>query len=523
MEVQEMSLDDYIAIMKRRKWSLLLPMITVSIAAIIVALLLPPAYKSTAKILIEEQEIPADFVMSSVTSYAEQRLQFINQKIMSYSRLLDIINRFNLYTDQREKRTTEEIVDTMRKAIAMEQINADVINPRTGRSGNATIAFTLSYESNNPQQSQQVTNALVSFFLEENLKVREKQALSTTEFLEGEMNRIRSEIVELEAKLSRFKEQHANELPELVQVNLQGLQSIELALERLYEQQRSLKEKEGYLQSQLASTSPYIAVAGGNKQLESLKSQLAFLESRYSDKYPELIKTRAQIAELEEQKKEQVPGDGVVTKQPDNPAYLALTSQLETMAIEIKSSKRQIDKLEQKAAAFRARMETMPKVEEVLRNLVLQRDTLQAKYNDLSSKLMESKVAYELEKEQKGERFTLIDPPRLPEKPYKPNRLAIMLIGLVLGIGAGVGTAALREFSDNTVHKAEDLVRATSIPVLVSIPEIVTKKDLTRLRTKRFAVAAGVVLLVAGGLFASHYYVMDLSVLLAKITRKIGI
>jgi len=521
MEVQQMTLDDYFAVLKRRKGSLLIPALLVFLLAALVALLLPPTYKSTATILIEEQEIPADFVMSSVTSYAEQRLQSINQKIMSHTRLLDIINRFDLYADQKDKKTTEEIVGTMRQAVALEQINAEIVDPRTGRPASATIAFTLSYESRDPGQSQQVANVLASLFLEENLQVREKQALGTSEFIEREMNRISGDMAAHEAKITRFKEQHANELPELYQINLQGLQSIELTLERLNEQQRNLKEKEGYLQSQLANTGPYLELEG-DKQLEDLKTQRTFLETRFSDEYPDLIKTRADIAELEKQKSEQTAAAGVANERPNNPAYIALTAQLATTVIEIVSNKRQISNLEQKAAEYRGRMEAMPKVEEEFRTLALQRNTQQAKYNDLSSKLMESKVAYGLEKEQKGERFTLIEPPRMPEKPYKPNRLAIMLIGLVLGIGAGVGTASLKEFSDNAIHKAEDLALATSLPVLASIPEILTDKDLARQRVHRLALAAGIVLLLIGGLLVCHFFIMDLNVLLAKITRKLG-
>ncbi|MGA9477638.1 MAG: hypothetical protein WBV21_07650, partial [Desulfobacterales bacterium] len=141
----------------------------------------------------------------------------------------------------------------------------------------------------------------------------------------------------------------------------------------------------------------------------------------------------------------------------------------------------------------------------------------------LMQKLMEARVSQGLETEQKGERFTLIDPARLPEKPYKPNRLAIFLIGVVLGIGAGIGTAALREFSDTSVQSIEHLSKATSFPVLATIPIIVTAGDMARQRVKRIAWVVGIVLVVIGSLAVFHFQVMDLNVFWAKLMRKMPI
>ena len=523
MEPQEMTVNDYIAVLKRRKWSLVTPAAIVLLAAILVALLLPAVYISTATILIEEQEIPVEFVMSSVTSYAEQRLQSINQKIMSYSRLNDIIDRFNLYPDLRNKKTREELVDILRDSIKLGQISADIIDPRTGRPGTATIAFTLSYEGETAKVTYQVANLLTSLYLKENLKVREKQALGTSEFIESQLGKIKTDLLKYDAKITRFKERHANELPEFLQVNLQVLQRVELTLERLLEQLRSLKEKQGYLQGQLAGTPAQLALAEKKSRLEELRSQLSFYETRFSAEYPDVSKTRADIAELEKQYAELKASIASSEEEPDNPAYISLASQLATTVREIKSLNKQVRDLEKRAAVYRRRVASTPRVGEEYRNLAIQRDSTQAKYDDLSRKLMESKVAYGLEKDQKGERFTLIDPARMPEKPYKPNRLAIILIGLVLAIGAGVGTAALKEFTDNAVYSVEDLVWATSRPVLASIPEIVTKKDLARKRIKHLSLAVGAVILLVGAVLLFHLYVMDLNVLWAKLSRELGV
>ena len=525
MEPNEITIDDYVAIVKRRKWSLILPALLVFAVAAAVALLLPPIYKSTATILIEEQEIPTEYVKETVTSYAEQRLQSINQRVMSSNRLLEIIKRFDLYADMRDKWTTDEIVAKMREDAQLVPINAEVKDRRSGRTAEATIAFTLSYEGKAaPQKVQQVADVLTSLILDENLQVRARQTRETSEFLEGEMNRLKAVLDALEGRISAFKEKNINALPELLQVNVQGLNNTERDIERLQEQLRSQNEREGYLRTQLANVSPYLEEKQKDTQrLEELKVQLHYLKSRFTDEYPDVIKAKAEIAKLEAQQADTRSGKGSGRKMPDNPAYINLAAQLSSTQSEIKSIQQQIVGLKANAAEFRQRIETGPKVEEAYKTLTIERNNTQAKYNDLMQKLMEARVSQGLEKEQKGERFTLIDPAGLPEKPYKPNRLAIALIGLVLGVGAGVGTAALREFADSSVHSAEQLSRAMRYPVLATIPVIDTPGDLTRRRVKTAALVAGVVILIAGSLVIFHYQVMDLDVFWAKLMRRMAI
>jgi len=525
MESNAMTMNDYFAIVKRRKWSLILPALTVFLCAAIIALALPSIYKSTSTILIEEQDIPADFVMTTVTSYAEQRLQSIYQRIVSFSRLLDIVNRFNLYPDLKEKWATEEIVGKMREDILLEPISTDVVDRRTGRPSAATIAFTLSYEGKNPTIVQRVSNTLTSLFLEENLRVRKRQATETSEFLENEMEKVKADLAKLEAKMAVFKESHINELPDLLQVNMQSLNNIESTIGRLNEQIRNLKEREGYLQTQLVSIPREFEEGQKDKQrLAELKVQLVHLKSRFSEKYPDVIKTKAEIAELEKQvngKSGKTDNPGHSNDPSDNPAYITLASQLSSTQADIVSVKIQIKEANETVNMYRRRILNTPKVEEAYKTIFIERNNTQAKYDDLMRKHMEAKVAQGLEKEQKGERFTLIDPARLPETPYKPNRLAIMLIGIVLGIGAGVGLASLKEFTDQSIRHSSSLATATSFPVLGGIPEIITIEDIQRKKRKRIVIIIALLLVIAAGLVGFHFLVMDLNVFWAKLMRKI--
>lgn len=524
MENIPLTAGDYLDILKRRKWSLTLPMLIISLVAAGVSMGLPAVYRSTSTILIEEQDIPQDFVMTTVTSYAEQRMQQLNQRIMSYSRLVEIIERFDLYPELKDKKTTEEIVAKMKQDTDLAPMSAEIIDQRTGKP--ATIAFTLSYEGKNPAKVQQVANVLTSLYLSENLQVREKQAQETSKFLEGELTKIREQLADLEHRIAVFKQEHINELPEMLQVNMRSLDEMKRNIEVANERLNSLREREGYLTTQLATVKPRIEKAEeqmARSRLEELRVQLVHLTKRFSDEYPDVIKTRAEIAELEKQLQEDKAHRDAQDGPPDNPTYIALKSQLNSIKAEIGVIQKQIGELNLSAGEYRRRIAATPRVEEEYNVLSMERNNTQAKYNDLMVKHMEARVAQGLEKEQKGERFTLIEPPRLPEKPFKPNRLAIMLIGIALGIGAGVGFAALREFSDDAVRNVDDLKSATKFPVLAGIPEIVTEKDLVCRRLKRIAWAAGALSIIVAGMVVFHYYVMDLNVFWAKLMRRLAL
>jgi succinoglycan biosynthesis transport protein ExoP len=518
MEEGLMTFGEYITIIRRRKWSLVLPFLGVTLLSVVVALVLPPTYKSTATILIEEQEIPSEFVKASITSYAEQRIQTINQRIMSSSRLLEVIDRLDLYRDLRNKEPTEVIVHKMRNDTKLEMINAAVIDPRTGRPSEASIAFALTYEGRDePQKIQQVASVLTSLFLEENLRTRVEQTQQTALFLEDERMRVKKSLDALEAKIADFKAKHINTLPELLQVNIQNLSNTERNIEMLQEQLRSQKERQGYLQTQLASLAPQ---QEDKQRLNELHAKLLQLKTRFTDQYPDVIKTKAEIADLERQMKAKISRYGGKV-QADNPAYVTMASQLASTQEEIASSKVQIAALIERARKYQRQIDETPRVEEAYRMMTTERKNTQAKYDDLMRKVLEARVSQGLEKEQKGERFTLIDPARLPEKPCKPNRMAIVVIGIVLGIGAGIGLTTLREFSDTSVYSARRLTEVTSFPVLAMVPAIVTARDHSRRRMHRIMLTMAVLGIAAGGVAIFHFRVMDLTVFWAKVIRHV--
>lgn len=514
------NLQDLKAIVKRHVWSIVIPMGSLLILAVAVALAIPAKYRSTSTILIEDQEIPRDYVASTVTGYAEQRLHTINQRIMSTPKLLEIIGRFNLYSDMKASRTTEEIVARMRKDTKFETISADVIDPRTGRPTPATIAFTLSFEGESAATVQQVANVLASLYLEENLKVREQQTSGTSQFMESEMKEVKKKLDELDGRIAAFKQSNINSLPELAQLNFQEMDRVDRDIDQLNSQIRSLREREGYLQTQLSSI-PTDSASQDKARLAELRVQLGNLRSRVSEEYPDVKKVKQEIAELE--KRMRSAGSDDLGTKPDNPAYINLAAQLASTRSEIESVKRQIASLEKKRGAYSGRIAATPRVEEGYKALVIERTGLQAKYDDLSKKFMEARVAHGLEKEQKGEKFTIIDAARLPEKPFSPNKPAIILIGLILGLGAGIGTASIREYSDNSVRSVDSLARITGYPVLAAIPLITTEEEKSRGGSAGRRIALAAIACIFGAIIMFHFFVMDLDIVWAKLARSLSV
>jgi polysaccharide chain length determinant protein (PEP-CTERM system associated) len=519
MEMEVKTIQDFLDILKRRRWSIIAPAGAVFFLAAIVAFCWPPVYRSTATILIEEQEVPREYVNTAVTTYADQRLQTLNQRIMGTTKLMEIINKFRLYDDLKSKWTTEEIIDKMRKDIKFNTVSADVIDPRSGQPRPATIAFTVSYKGKNPALVQQVASELTSVYLEENLKDREEQSQGTSKFLEEEMKTVQTQLADFDAQIRTYKQGHINSLPELTQLNLQSVDTLEREIISLSYQLRTLKEKESDIQTQL-STIPTDAGNQDKTRLSELRVKLGEMKTRLTDEHPDVIKTKSEIAELVKQLR--ATGRDSADNKPDNSAYITLSSQLSGIQSEIESAKRQIETLSRKRDDYKRRISASPAVEEGYKNLQLQRNNLQLKYDDLSKKFMEAKVSNGMEKEQKGERFTLIDAARLPEKPISPNIPAILLIGLVLGLGSGVGVAALNEQGDQTARTPEMLARITSFPVLASIPEIITWEDIARQKVKRKRAIICILLILVISPVIFHFLVMDLDIFWAKAMRKMA-
>jgi uncharacterized protein involved in exopolysaccharide biosynthesis len=573
---------DYVDFIKRRKLYIIIPFLCIFAVVGLITILLPSIYRSTTTILIEAQQIPVDLVRSTVTGYVEERIQTITQQIMSRSRLLEIINRFNLYQDLRDRYTTDEIVEEMREDIKFETINAEVISEKTGRPSTATIAFSISFEGKDPSKVQNVANVLASLYLEENLRTREQRAKTTSAFLEAELSSLNETIADLEKRIAAFKSSHIGELPELMQLNLQTEQQIRREMEEVDRQVRTLEDRKVYLEGQLATVKPdtplidatgrrvmdekerlrllkmeYISLSAKvsekhpdianlkkeisdleknigdegsfkekHKELEYKRAELENLLSKYSEKHPDVIKLKKEINLLEKEvealsKNAGMPKD--ISENPENPAYINLATQIRATEIEIASLKAKRPDLNKKWHECLRRIENTPRVEKDYVYLLRDYDTAKTKYQETTYKLMEAKRAEELEVAQSSEKFTIIDPAQLPEKPYKPNRLAIILIGFILATGSGIGFVSVTEYMDHSVRNPDELVKITGVPVLSTVPRIITESDRLRVLRKRRKIIGISVFSLVVLIVVFHFFVINLDLMWVEILRSLNI
>lgn len=577
MEAQK-DLSDYVNALRRRSRLLLTVVGSVFTLALLFAVLWPPVYRSTATILIEEQTIPQDLIRSTVTAYAWQRIQEISQRVMTRATLLGIVEKYNLYPRIRLSETSEQIVERMRKDIRLDAISADVIDPRTGRPTPATIAFTLAFESESAVVAQQVASEITTLYMNENLKSRSERASETYGFLTDEAEKLSQQIAELEKKISVFKEKNNDKLPELSGLNMQFIDRTERELIDIQSQLQNLDERKFYLDGQLAQlnpASPMFGAAGerildSDSRLKVLKTELAAARAKYSADHPDVIRmtreigglekqsgqvrvadeqakalagTRAKLAEIQKSYSTDHPDVQRLTKEvtsleaalkdspaietnvalqkPENPAYITLQSQLDGINSQMRATEKRRSDLKAKLADYERRVAMTPRVEREYLELKRDHDNAQIKFREIKAKQMEAQVGQSLEKERKGERFELIDPPQLPEKPVRPNRMAIILLGLILALGGGVGAVFVTESLSNAVGSPRAVMTLLGAAPLAIIPYVENREDHERRdRRRRFTVRSAVVSTLAVALMVPLFW-MPWDVLWYKGLRKL--
>ena len=575
-----LNLQNYVAMFHRRRTLIILAggvLLGLSLAA---AFLWPATYKSTATILIEEQEIPTELVRSTITSYADQRIETIKQQVMSRTTLWKVVEQYNLYPDLRRTNPAEEVVKRFTKDIRVEVISADVVDKRTQHATKATIAFTVAYQSNSPDIAQKVANELTSLFLGENLKSRERQAQEATSFLQQEAENLSTHIGEVDEKIAQFKNRASGALPELMPLNLQLMSQSDRELMDIDQQIRTLEQRKNYLEGELATikpNTPIMSVTGerildsaerlrglraqyagtsanltpdhpdilkmkqeiealeketgqrpeieeASKQLIDARATLATASKRLGSEHPDVVQARRTIEALEQEVRQlgSVPLRKPMLR-PENPAYINLQAQLNSATSSLDALRATRTAVKQRLQNYAARLERTPEMEPDYLFLTRDRDTSGQKYQDIRSRLLEAKVSEGLEVQRKGERFSLIDPPSLPEKPDKPNRPAIVLLGFILALAGGLGSGAAAESLDHSIRTREQLARLTQLSPLAVIPFMPNEQDLSRsVKRRRLLQGAGVGALVAI-LALLHVFVMPLDVLWFAALRRFGV
>ncbi|MGO9022483.1 MAG: hypothetical protein ACLQVJ_29450 [Syntrophobacteraceae bacterium] len=556
-------------IFRRRIGWFLLPLISLLLLTAIISVVLPNIYKSTATVLILNQQIPSALVPSTVTTFAQERIQSITQEVTSRSKILKLVEKYDLLPDKTKKLTTEALVDEIRKRISFQTINAEV------NKENLTIAFSLSYEDEDPRKAQAVTNEIVSFYLEKNLESRQKVARGTTEFLAEQLKQEKMRVDELQTSLAAFEKEHLEELPAYSSLNMQKLERFSQRINDVDLQIRSLEEQRSVLKGDQAMLDPYSGSATSRvlttserlrqvhlertealskysashpsiiakdqeisllesegkagqgfdqmtDKLRAAETKLANLKSTYTDKHPdvqsterEIEKIKAELAEL--QKNGQA--DSKLNAPPTSPAYITMKSELEKISVSIASLQAEKKQLEKDTKDLLKKLHSMPQVAKQFTEMDTEYQSAKINCNTIEQKLLGARVSQGMEEEKKGESFQVVEPAFLPEKPAKPNRVAIMLAGAVLALGLSVGAAAGREFSDKRIHDIETLQRISGLSVISIIPAIINQAELAALRKRKMIMGVAGLCGVICTILIFHFFVMDMDIVYAKLGR----
>jgi len=488
-------IQHYWDVARRRHLHFLIPVLLGWLAVWGASWILPATYKSGTLILVEQPTMPKDYVVPNVNDNLQDRLQSITQQILSRTRLLHIIDQLNLYGGSHSQTTPDEKVEGMRKDIQIELVR-DTHN-------NQITAFNVYYSARDPHVAQQVTSELTNLFINESLEVRQQQSEDTTKFLESQLESARKSLAEQEEKIREFKGQHVSELPTQQASNLQILSGLQSQLQNEQDALNTAKQQRVYLQTLIDQ---YRTLQGTSRtedgaptglpaidqELDRLKSQLADLSSRYTERHPDLRKLKNQIAktektrdqllaDLKNQKSGSQPDGGTVARDvaepSQNSAMVQLQGQLQANQSEITNREQAIAGLKARINDYQARLNQEPVREQQLADLTRGYDQSKANYDELLKKKNGSEMATSMERLQQGERFRILDPPSLPLKPDSPNRLKFCGIGLFVGLALGVVVAGGFEMMDDRLYREKEIKDLLPTKVISEIPEILNPSD----------------------------------------------
>lgn len=510
----EMSLKDYIAIIKDRALLLGVTMAVILAVTVAVAMSVPALYQSTGTILVESQQISPELVSANNNSFADERIEVIRQRVMTRENLLRIIDKYSLFADKGRQLSESDKIDQMRNAILVNTLSTFV----KGR-GETTVAFSVSFEHRRPEVAKEVATELVTLFLNENMKQRTERASETTEFLTQEANKLGAELASLENQLADFKQSHANALPENQALRMSMLSRAELEYREVDRDYKSAQEELRYLELELSAASAGMSIkpdsqrAGSTEQpqdLPSLKAEYTRLLSKYTAAHPDVVAIKRKIEALEAS-----GGRGKALSSDSLEVARARTKigAAQSRIVSLADQKRDLVK---KMEGYEAEILEAPQVERGLVTLMRDHDNARKKYEEIRAKEMGAKITESLEQENKAERFVLLEPPLMPEKPVKPNRKKIAALGLVLAPAGGGALVMLLEMLNQRVRGVGALESVLGRRVLVAVPFIATQAELARRKRWRISLVIAGLLGVAIMLVIVHVFYMPLDLLLFK-------
>jgi polysaccharide chain length determinant protein (PEP-CTERM system associated) len=504
--MEKLEIEKYKDIAIRRMWWIAIPLLLTLLAGLTYTLVVPKIYEAETLILVQPQEVPQDFVRPIVSSDIKDRLRTIKQQVTSRTNLEKIIQEHQLFDNPVES----ALLLDQRVELVKRNINIGM----AGGWERGPSAFTISFRGKDPEKVMEVTNALASNFISENLKIRESQALGTSTFLADELESVKKRLIEKEAQLKNYREKYMGGLPEQLDTNLRILERLQGQVEQLNSNLRDAENRKLIIQKEIADAERSRPTADPSLlpqdqepgDLVSLKNKLAALEANYTQRHPDVIKLKKRIAELEAEEPS-IGSDSTKEELSTARVDQRLIRNLQDVELQTNNFRAEIEKLNSQIESYQIKVEETPKREQELLSLKRDYDNLRELYNSLLNRKLEAEIALSMEKKQKAEQFRIIDPAKIPSIPVEPNVKRIIFLTLAFGLGLGGGLAYLAEIMDTSFKAPEEMEEELQLPVLVSMPIRHTQRELRRIKWKKIlaftSVAVGFVLSAVGIVLAT--------------------
>ena len=486
IENRELSMDDYLAMLRRRLKVILIPTLLAPLVGFAVSYAFLPKYTSQSLVLVAEQKVPEGYVKPVVTEDINQRITTLQNKALSAERLRPLIEQLQL---ARGGRNVDELIETIRDHMSILPVQVSAVSAPVGGRKNLkgdTPGFTVSYVASNPREAQEICAGLTDIILKENITNRTQVAQSTTDFLSRQLEDAKRNLDDLDSKLANFKKQYIGQLPGDEDNNLRILMGMNSQLDANTQTLNRAQQDKAYTESLLAqqlaawkssqtATNPQTL----QQQLAALQSQLITLQARYTEDYPDVVKTKRDIAELQKELNHMNSAAANPSEASTDKGNLSEPAEIQQLRLQIHQfqqvtaqASRDQQKLQEQIKVYQGRVALSPAVEEQYKLLTRDYTTAQKNYDDLLTKKSQAEMQTAMEREQQGEQMGLLNPADLPDAPSFPNRIFFAGGGLAGGLALGLGIAVWLEMRDKSLRTEGDVTAALDLPVLSQVPWI---------------------------------------------------
>ena len=471
-------LADYISILKRRGWIILIPLVILPIVSVALSYTIPPQYLSQTSVLVQGQRVAEGIVKPVISTDLDSRLSSMKERILSRSSIQPIIDRYNLYSDK--KASMDDRIDMARKNIDVKTIASE-----TGR---GLPGFFISFKAGDPHTAQQVCTEITSLFINESLKSTSEAAGGTVDFLKSQLDEAKRKMDEQDAKLAAFQQQYLGRLPGEEGTNSSMLASLNTQLEASTQALARMQQDKTFTETILAQQVNSMGEAAkqsamdmgadvpadnpAGDQIQALQAQKAEMLTHYTASYPDVIALDRRIAEL----RRQVPratsaraGSGAPLSRPESPAIQQLRAQVQAANRGIMEKRAEQAQIQGQINSYQSKLMASPAIAAQYKALTRDNDTAQAFYNDLRNKINGAQMSTDLQNRQQGEQFQLLDAANLPEAPFSPKRVVFLGAGIAGGLMLGLAIVVLLEFRDTSMRNERDVWAFLELPVLSSI------------------------------------------------------